>query len=234
MINKSLVKRRFKKSLATYEENAHIQKEMAEKLIKMLPSKNYDSILEIGSSTGILTKNIKKNLKFKHYTAIDIVGESRKYIEKIIPDADFLEGDIEEIELNETYDLIISNACLQWCINPSAVVKKLQKKLNQCAIMAVTLFGEENLKELKSYFNIKMQAPIEFENIISQETETIKLYFNSPKDILKHIKYTGANALTEYKLTRTKLSEFEQYYKEHYSEDSKVYITYNPRYLILN
>ncbi len=234
MIDKSLVKRRFKKSLAKYEENAVIQKIMAEKLIKILPSGEYNSILEIGCATGLLTRILKKNIRFNHYSVIDIVAEAQDYIKQIIPNAEFTEGDIEEITINNKYDLIISNACLQWCNNPEKVIEKLKKSLNKGGIIAITLFGEENLKELKEYF--KLESPVLFKpnNVIFHDEEKIKIYFNSPLDILKHLKQTGANALKDYKLTRTMLSDFEKYYQKHYNEGEKVYITYNPEYLILN
>ena len=129
MINKALVKKRFSKSLKTYEENAIIQKIMAKKLIKLLDSKEYNSIFEIGCATGILTKEIKNTLNFKEYSANDIVEKSQEYINKIIYPNTFLAGDIEEIKLNKKYNLILSNASLQWCNDIEKVLEKLINSL---------------------------------------------------------------------------------------------------------
>ena len=65
-----------------------------------------------------------------------------------------------------------------------------------------------------------------FYNPRSKE-EKIKLYFNSPIDVLKHLKLTGVNAIKEHKFTKSSLKEFEKKYYEQYSEDGKVYFSNN-------
>ena len=74
-MKKELVKQQFSKNLTNYEENAVVQMIMAEKLVNLLPKKEYKNILEIGCGTGFLTKLLNKNIKFDTYTTIDIVGE---------------------------------------------------------------------------------------------------------------------------------------------------------------
>ena len=74
MLDKNLIKENFKKSLKTYEDNAFIQKKMAIKLAGLIKRNNFCSILEIGSYTGLLTKEINKKFNFKKYVAIDIVN----------------------------------------------------------------------------------------------------------------------------------------------------------------
>lgn len=228
MIDKTLVKKRFEKSLKTYNENAVVQKIMAQKLVSMLPQKNYNSIFEIGCATGLLTEQIVKNLKFSKFTCNDIVENAREYIDKIIPDNTFIAGDIEEIHLKNKYDLIISNAALQWCENSDEIIKKLKLNLNKNGILAFSIFGSENLKEIKTILNIPNTM---IKNIKGKE-EKIVLYFNTPIDILKHIKLTGTNAITEYKFTKTSLKQFEEKYKSLFSSEDKVFLTYNPLYFI--
>ena len=73
MLNKSLIKNKFSKSLSSYDKNAVVQKLMAEFLISKLKNKKFNKILEIGSYTGILTKLALQNLSFEKYVALDIV-----------------------------------------------------------------------------------------------------------------------------------------------------------------
>lgn len=240
MIDKSLVKRRFKKSLSSYEDNAIVQKKMAKKLLEMIYPKRYDSILEIGCATGILTKEIKQKIEFNTYTSNDIVESSKNYIDKIIPDNTFISGDIEEIELPVKYDLIISNACLQWCNDIENTIDKLMMSLSKDGILCISIFGNENLKEIKSIFNIenKNYDIDDLKTYLNKydfkiEEETQKLEFDSLTDILKHIKYTGVNAVTHIKLTKTKLKLLEQKYFEKYSDINSLILTYNPVYLII-
>lgn len=236
MIDKNLVKKRFKKSLKTYDDNAIIQKYTAEKLIERLKNKRYDKILEIGCSTGVLTRQIKKNLDFEKLTVNDIVPDAEKYVIKIVPEAEFIEGDIEEIPIKDEYDLIISNACLQWCNDFEGVIEKLYNSLKENGVLLVCVFGKENLKEISSIFNLSVKGFFEanllekYKNI-ELESEIKKVYFETPKEILAHIKNTGANALKECGLTKSQLQNFEKIYKTLYSEGDKVYLTYNPVYI---
>ena len=240
MIDKSLVKKRFKKSLKTYDENAIVQKKMAKELISLLPKKEYNKIFEIGCATGILTKEIEDKLIFSELYLNDIVEESKKYVQEIYKECNFIAGDIENIDLNKKYNLIISNACLQWCSNIEDTLSKLINALDDGGILAISIFGEDNLKEIKSIFNIgneissisSMENFLNTQKIIIKKEDKIKIDFETPMEVLKHLKYTGTNAIKEIKLTKTKLKDFEQKYKENYTQNNKVYLTYNPIYII--
>ncbi len=242
MINKELVKKRFKKSFNTYDDNALVQKHMAEKLINILPRFDYNNIFETGCATGILTRHIKDKLIFKHFYANDIVIESKKFTDVIIPQNVFIDGDIEEIKLNKKYDLIISNACLQWCNNIEKTVFKLMKALDKNGVLAFSIFGDNNLKEIREIFNFENQlySIKHFKNIFSKydvlsfEEEEIKLEFETPIDVLKHLKNTGANALVQMTLTKSKLRDFEEQYLKSYKICQNVYLTYNPVYIVLS
>ncbi len=65
-------------------------------------------------------------LEFKNYTAIDIVEDCSKYIEKINPNINFIQADIENFTLEFTPDLIISNASLQWVENFEEIIIMLK------------------------------------------------------------------------------------------------------------
>ena len=97
-MNKELIKKRFSKCITTYDENAKIQRRMAEKLFSYLDTDEFERILEIGCGTGFLTKNAVNKLKFKSYIANDIIGDCQDLIEKLSPKIEFIQGDIETVK----------------------------------------------------------------------------------------------------------------------------------------
>ena len=228
MTDKLLVKKRFLKSQKTYNDNAIIQKRMAKKLISMLPENNYNSIFEIGCATGVLTEQIVKNISFNNFTCNDLVETSKEYIDKIVKDNTFIPGDIEKIELNGKYDLIISNAALQWCEDIENTIKKLILNLNKNGTLAISTFGNNNLTEIQTILNIKNVQKVNIKGI--EKTEI--LYFDTPLDVLKHLKYTGANAVIEFQFTKSSLKNFVDQYKKLFSCGNKVSLTYKPIYSV--
>ena len=86
---KSHIKKHFEKSMKNYDKNATVQKMMASKLVIELSKicQKFDNILELGSGTGILSKQINDNISFKNYYANDLVEKSKLYVQKIIPNS---------------------------------------------------------------------------------------------------------------------------------------------------
>ena len=236
MIDKSLVKKRFSKSLKTYDDNAIVQKQMAEKLVGLLTKKEFNSILEIGCATGLLTKQIAEKLSYKTFSANDIVSEAENYVKDIISTTEFINGDIEEINLEKKYDLIISNACLQWCCNIEDTILKLKNSLNEGGMLVVSVFGKDNLKELNEIFDFPVKtvdiSKLPKDTLVLEET--VNMFFDTPIDVLRHIKLTGANAIKEMKLTKSILKDFEEKYYEKFAQKNRVQLTYNPIYLVIS
>ena len=156
MIDKTLVKERFKKNLKTYKDNSVIQNKMADKLISMI-SNNPKSILELGCGTGVLTEKLINKYNFIKYNASDIVLECEPYIRKISDKINFIQSDIEEFEFKEKYDLIISNATFQWIENLEPFIEKLKKQLNPNGELIFSTFGEDNLKEINNITQVGLK-----------------------------------------------------------------------------
>lgn len=236
MINKALVRDRFSKNLKNYNENAKIQKRMAEKLVSLIKNKNPRKILELGCGTGFLTNLVNQNLSFEEYIAIDIVESCNVYINEISPKIEFLAKDIEDyIELNsEKFDLIISNASLQWVENFERVIKTLENKLNPNGELIFSTFGNENFREIYHILgtSLKYFSNAELHNIFPNaeiEPEIHIMAFDSPKDVLKHLQLTGVNAIENTSWTKKDLTKFENGYKNICSK--KMTLTYNPIYI---
>lgn len=245
MINKDLVKFRFQKSIDTYDNSAVIQKEMAHSLIEKILDNcgnSFDKVFEFGVGTGFLSKNMLNRISFKEYCANDIIEESEFCIKNIINDVKFFAGDIEKIELDEKFNLVVSNAVMQWIVDTDELLLKIRNNLVQDGWFAFTTFGEQNYKEIKETTGValnylksetlKEKCSHNFE-IVYFEENLQTLYFNTPLDVLKHIKYSGTNGIKTLNWTVSKLKSFEEYYKKCFSAGERVSLTYNPVFVIL-
>ncbi len=237
-MNKCLIAKRFKKSLKSYNQNAKIQKRMAERLVSFLETSKFDSILEIGCGTGILTEIINQKLAFKQYTTNDIVPECEEYIKEINPEIKFAAGDIEEcIKLsNMKYDLIISNASFQWIDNLKEFLNLLVNKLKPEGYILFSSFGKENFREIYHVLGKQLHyySCSELKVLLQQYTPVIEeeihiLSFKNSKDVLKHIQLTGVNAISEENWSKKDLQNFENGYDNFCS--GRITLTYNPVYV---
>ena len=236
-MNKDLIKKRFSRKLKSYNDNARIQKQMAENLIKLLDSFNFSSVLEIGCGTGLLTNIVNEKFKYKNYTAIDIVPECKSYIETVNPKIEFISSDVETyIENSQTYDLIISNASLQWVENLPDFIEKLISKLNPNGVLLFSTFGKENFREIYfvlgktlTYFSKNELEELLEKYLLQIEEEVRVMAFKTPKDVLKHIQNTGVNAISTEVWTKKDLLNFEKEYNSFCANHPT--LTYNPIYV---
>lgn len=189
----------FDKKFDRYEENAHIQKVVAKELIKLIPEKKYNTIFEIGAGTGVLTKNIVKNIEYKNLIVNDKYLESEKYI-KNIPSIKFIGGDIEKLDIVKA-DLIISSSVFQWIEDKNKLFKKI---MGATDTLVFSIYIKGNLMEVSDHFGISLKyldmkelkillIPY-FKNVRGYE-EKFELTFNTPIEALKHLKNTGVTGI---------------------------------------
>lgn len=232
-MNKDLIQTRFSKSLSSYNENAKIQKKMAEKLITLLNKTHYKKVLEIGCGTGFLTELLNKSIEFENYTAIDIVPDCENYINSINSKINFIQADIEKFLL-EKYDLIIANASLQWVNDFQNMIETLKNSLSNDGELVFSTFGKENFKEISyitgttlDYYSIKELEEFFPESKIFSEIHIMA--FETPQEVLKHLQLTGVNALERKAWTKKDLVKFANEYRVLCA--IRPTLTYNPIYV---
>ena len=231
MLNKDLIKNNFQKSILTYDENAIVQGQMAEFLCSKIQKQKYNKILEIGSYTGKLTKLAVQKFDFDSYVALDVV-DSFDFIKNLSSKISFIKSDIEKFETSDKFDLIISNASIQWAEDFEFVYKKLKSLLTSSGHIAISLFGSDNLLEIKDIFNVglKYHSVEEIEKITSANiySEIKKIEFKDSISILKHLKATGVNSVTNKKFSYKELKQNLSLFEKKYNNT----LTYNPIYVI--
>ncbi|WP_104696801.1 MULTISPECIES: methyltransferase domain-containing protein [unclassified Helicobacter] len=213
-----------------YEENAIVQDHMQNKLLAFLLQKKFHSILEIGCGVGSFTKKIINVLEFDSLICSDL----EDYGNYLPSEASFLLLDANEIhKINQSFDLIISNACIQW-LDQEKFFLNLEKISLKGTTLVLGSFGKDNLKEIKqhtsiglSYFSLKEYQSLLQEKwqILYLEEEIFPINFKSPLQAFRHLKFTGVNSLdSNHKLTKKSLKIFEDKFKNT--------ITYHPIYII--
>ncbi len=219
-VNPKILKQKFEKSMPKYNDNALVQREMAEQLVRLLIKTcgaTFSHILELGSGTGLLTEFIVRDLQFDRLTCNDLVEKSRVYLDKIVPVYDFIAGNSCKIKPAGATDLIISNAMFQWFSSLSAPLEHYSRLLEKNGILAFSTFSKNNFKEIRNSLGVSLNylsveeisAALEkdFKILEIVEFERI-LEFNTSLELLAHLKNTGVNSLDSKKMTFHDIREF--------------------------
>lgn len=243
MINKELLKKQFEKSLNSYNDSAVVQKEMAEFLNTQIQSLSLkpSHILEIGCGSGILSEKVFKLFSSSTYLCNDIC-DCETYIKRINPKIEFLQADAEKINIpDRKFDLILSSAVFQWIKNPKAFFLKLSKLLKPKGFLIFSSFGPKNFLEIKTisgigleYFNLEQYNNLlkNYFHVLSSFEELKVLNFSSTIEILRHIKNTGVNSISDKPFSISFLKNFDKEYKKQFSQNEKLSLSYHPLYFI--
>lgn len=233
-IDIKLIKNHFEKSMDKYDENAVVQKLSAEKLVdEILKTGNhFNKILELGAGTGLLTRKIQEKISYTSYTANDLSDKSKQYLEKILPEFSFISGNAGRIRPSTKFDLIASNAVFQWFTNLDEIFALYRNFLNKNGLLAFTTFLPENFNELKEITGLALAYKSEEEiksalnknfEIIKMESFTKVMEFNSPLELLYHMKNTGVNSLNNSKWTFADVKDFCRKYSEKFDQTALTY-----------
>jgi len=249
-MDKDLIKQRFAKSLDTYEVQAdvqfHIAEVLAEKAQSYLP-KVCSSLLEVGCGTGFLSRHLLSRVNVKQLYLNDLVDLS-SYLDQIVGSIEFdtavyfQAGDAECIEFPSQLQAVVSASTLQWLVDLPAFLVKVNKSLLPEGYFIFNTFGPANLLELKTIMGVGIDYPCENElttmlgehfNVLEKWEETHVKTFESPRAILRHLKETGVTATKNgFRWTKSNLQNFETIYREKFSKEEKVTLTWQVYYFI--
>lgn len=211
VIDKQMTESRFEAGRDTYDSNATVQQAMIEHLKRLLRatgverkmSADYASVAEIGCGTGLLSGYLSSLTRRGRLSLWDITSAA--------PDVaaeEFVSCDAE-IRIGRTqaarYDVIASSSTIQWFNSPGRFLRECVRVLRPDGVLAITTFIKGNMHELAGITGSSLPLmtlddwmatlPPEFD-ILACEVHDYNLSFDDPLSVLRHLKFTGVNALS--------------------------------------
>ena len=246
-INKEEVEQRFRRSRASYNDNARVQKMIVDRMIPMILSsvkRVPEKILEIGCGTGLLTSRLQRTFPNVDLYLNDLVEELCYHAATInqVPQMRCFPGDVEKLFLPLSFDLIASASTFQWFTTPEETFEKLSKQLEQNGVLVFSTFGKFNLQEIRQTTGggLDYRSKEELEKMLKpyfkierMEEEFHVLEFDSPLAVLQHLKKTGVNVSGDPTIwTKGRMDAFIKDYNARFAVDGKVALTYHPLYFV--
>ncbi|MGH1426759.1 MAG: malonyl-ACP O-methyltransferase BioC [Arenicella sp.] len=251
----------FSRSLKTYDDNAFVQLEIAQTLVKILldefasneQAAVFESAFEIGCGTGFLTKALLENCEVKKLLLNDLVEDCEPVVEHMISKVlgsdlswDFLAGDVNTLPLPGNHHLVCSASALQWVNNMSALLLRLEQCLAPNGWLLLSSFSTRHFSQLReisvemkntshdlTYLNHDDWRDLLDERFVVKniQTHTITLTFDSVEDVLRHLRNTGVNGNARQQWSPARMKQFVQLYTSKFAQNGQYPLSYEPIYI---
>lgn len=245
-MDKRLIQQRFARAVDTYDTHATAQRHIAGRLFARLEAvapRDIGPALEVGCGTGMFTRLWLPRLRTDGAVLNDICPGVEPCLADLTGgDVRFVAGDAERIPLPGGRGLIAACAVVQWFDDPEGFLLRCADLLRPGGLLAVSLFGPDNLCEVAALTGRRLDYPTMDEvrqqlsaryTLRHAEEERFRLSFDTPHDVLRHLRQTGVTGTGRTTWTRSRLADFDARYRAAYpSPEGGVTLTYHPIYII--
>ena len=246
------VRNNFNKYASNYSHNALLQKIVAKSTVDLAVSniRNSKQLLDLGSGTGFIAKNIKNNFLNKKIYQLDF---SYNMLKESFVDKDIfnINSDIEYLPFkNNSFDLVISSLTLQWLNDLNKSIDNIRNLLNNNGFLIFSIVGDGSLGELKISCS-KLKINLSINNFITKEelndiifnkfsshdiiSSKLEFTYENVYELLRSIKSIGAsysNRCNNNFITRDDFNKINTFYLKNFNLNSKIVASWNIFYAI--
>lgn len=245
-MNKQLIKSRFSKASTSYDREATVQRQIAERMITLMENTirmECENLFEVGCGTGIFSRLLLQYIKPQKMIMNDICMEMKKNLSDILDENHtFICGDAELCPFPSQMDMIASCSTIQWFAHPRSFFERCHTALKESGVLVFSTFGKNNLKEISAVTGtgLPYRSRHELEktllssnyDILYTGEEIISKTFETPLRVLHHLKRTGVTGIQTQSWTKGTLKTYCGEYTSRYSNGNSVPLTYHPIYII--
>ncbi len=231
VVSKEKVARQFNRAAATYDANAAVQAAVAERLAGMIGRGPLGDVLEPGCGTGCLTRLLPE---CKSLMLWDIATDGFKLERDAILRECDAETAIRELPPNSV-DAIVSASAFQWFNSLPRFLDECARVLRPGGMLCFSTFGDSNFCQLDTVVPGRRLFPSldtltemmpRGLDIVESHSEQRQVTFDTPMDVLRHLRATGVNGFNNPRLS---VADFVSRYPA--NPDGTASLTYNPVYI---
>lgn len=237
------VARRFYAARESYAKHARIQAHMRENLMRLLlesnlptHSREFARIFEFGAGGGEFSEILQRELVYREFICSDINDFSQHWEKRLSPATRAEIFDMRDLATHsmskKRFDLITSNACLQW-LDSYEILPVLARMLENHGVLLLGSFGMQNYYEIaytlgvsleyRGVDSLRNQLEALGLQVLHISSEVQVLDFGNALGVFRHLRDSGVNSLHA-TLTKSKLLAYEQMFGAR--------LTYEPLYIL--
>ena len=242
---KRILRSHFARAASTYDAYADVQRELAGLLAAQLTEEiRPQHVLELGCGTGNYTLALAERFPCAVIHAIDfaegMLSAAREKMAAQGVSADFICTDAERFLAcaGQEYDVITSNAALQWFDELEAAVQNVRRILAEDGLFWASIYGPQTLYQLDAGLQAVFRgekhvqasnfyALSDLQDILSRHFWKVDVHsriferqYRTLMELLNHIRLTGTSGWRGSEsplLTRRTISEMEKWFLDEYA-----------------